>query len=80
MYMYICECVCIYTYVMCMCVYIVCVYRYSDATRRLGEVEADNGILMRQLQAFMPEVQMYMYTCSSKCHGFESHPRQPLEK
>ena len=30
--------------------------RYSEATRRLAEVEGDNEVLMRQLQVFMPEV------------------------
>ena len=40
------------------CIHIhVCMYgvytllRYGEATRKLSEVEADNGILMRQLQA-----------------------------
>ena len=33
-----------------------CPHRYSETTRRLSEIEADNGILMRQLQALMPEV------------------------
>ena len=37
-------------------------HRYNEATRKLSEVEADNGILMRQLQAIMPEVTHTLYT------------------
>ena len=60
--------VCVLKFFLAGCVDDVCVHvhacmygvytllRYSEATRRLSEVEADNGILMRQLQAFMPEV------------------------
>ena len=29
---------------------------YTEATRKLALVEADNNVLMRQLQAFMPYV------------------------
>ena len=29
---------------------------YNEATRRLNEVQADNSVLLRQLQALMPEV------------------------
>lgn len=31
---------------------------YNEATRRLSEVQADNSVLMRQLQALMPEVRV----------------------
>ena len=31
---------------------------YSEATRKLSEVQADNSVLMRQLQALMPEVRV----------------------
>ena len=29
---------------------------YNEATKKLSDVEADNSVLMRQLQALMPEV------------------------
>ena len=29
---------------------------YTEATKKLSQVEADNNILMRQLQALMPDV------------------------
>ena len=29
---------------------------YNEATRRLNEVQEDNSVLLRQLQALMPEV------------------------
>ena len=35
---------------------------YKEATKRLGDVETDNKILMRQLQALMPEVCVVVIT------------------
>ena len=36
---------------------------YTEATKKLGDVESDNKVLLRQLQALMPQVG-YMYTCT----------------
>ena len=33
-----------------------CQESYNESTKKLSLVEADNGILMRQLQALMPDV------------------------
>ena len=41
--------------------------KYKDATKRLADVEADNKILMRQLQAFMPEVCVYVWLHVHAC-------------
>ena len=35
---------------------------YSEATKKLNLVETDNNILMRQLQALMPDVSQYSRT------------------
>ena len=29
---------------------------YTEATKKLGDIETDNKVLLRQLQALMPEV------------------------
>ena len=33
---------------------------YGEATKKLAQVEADNSLLLRQLQALMPEVCVYV--------------------
>ena len=33
---------------------------YTEATKKLGDVESDNKVLLRQLQALMPQVCTHM--------------------
>ena len=39
---------------------------YSEATKKLNLVETDNNILMRQLQALMPDVSQYSRTSAGE--------------
>jgi len=39
---------------------------YNEATRRLSEVQADNSVLMRQLQALMPEEEERLHSLLDK--------------
>ena len=78
-----CVCVCVWVSVVWVCVVSVQCHshRYAEATRKLSEVEADNEILMRQLQAFMPEVSspspIMWQSCGSHvrsvCESCEDH-------
>ena len=41
---------------------------YTEATKKLGDVESDNKVLLRQLQALMPQVgYMYMHVHVHAC-------------
>ena len=80
--------VCVLKFFLAGCIDDVCVHvhacmygvytllRYSEATRRLSEVEADNGILMRQLQAFMPEVAVLHVKSSPLIDKIYSQPTE----
>lgn len=46
-----------------------CQESYNESTKKLSLVEADNGILMRQLQALMPDVSFTLCSISSSRSG-----------